>query len=156
MKLAAVVRDRDIISLPLPAGYVMDRYPSSHYWLMFGYTTMLGVTAGLFPFMGSVYALFCVVFIMGFNSGSLDTGKQLIFTNLRIDGISHVFIIRGRRKWLIVKVKTLQPVATRGPFGLLLMDCKKCNLRLQRAKFKSNYGVRPTICPLGSRYLTSP
>ena len=53
----------------------MDYCYKSRHLILFIYCFGLGTATIFIPFMGNFYALFALMFVTGFFSGSLDTGR---------------------------------------------------------------------------------
>ena len=68
----------EFIFVFIKAGLLLEKFPKYRFLLLFAWTSIIGVGNALLPFSGSLPTFFLICVLLGWSTGSLDTGTTLV------------------------------------------------------------------------------
>ena len=69
---------KEFIFVFIKAGLLLEKFPKYRFLLLFAWTSIIGVGNALLPFSGSLPTFFLICVLLGWSTGSLDTGIMLV------------------------------------------------------------------------------
>ena len=65
---------KEFVFVFIKAGLLLEKFPKYRFLLLFAWTSIIGVGNALLPFSGSLPTFFLICVLLGWSTGSLDTG----------------------------------------------------------------------------------